>query len=147
MKKILLVVSILVVVLLGTVGLAEFKNEAESSRASKFSEKLDSREVEVGKPCAADEITISEGEATGVGPTCEIAKRDCRGILASDLTNAAHQECNTYSKISEQLEPCKAYRGNFNPTENVEYTDCTQGEDGQYHVNCKIKNPVKYNCN
>lgn len=114
---------------------------------------IDSRLVDVPRPCTADEVTIIPDSVVGEGGTCLDAKADCRAKLARKVAEKANAECKLYSKVDsidgEEVK-CKAFRGNFNPTTNIQYDpeNCKKREGQEFFdVRCTNQTPIKYTCN
>lgn len=111
---------------------------------------IDSRLVNVPRACTADEITVIPDSVAGEGGTCLDAKADCRAKLARSVANKANTECKLYSKVDDETVRCRAFRGNFNPTTNIQYDPegCKQRPRQEFFdVRCTNQTPIKYTCN
>lgn len=111
---------------------------------------IDSRLVNVPRACTADEVTIIPDSVAGEGGTCLDAKADCRAKLAKSVKNKADRECKLYEKVDDENVKCRAFRGNFNPTTNIQYDPegCKKREGQEFFdVRCTNLTPIKYTCN
>lgn len=111
---------------------------------------IDSRLVDVPRACTADQVTIIPDSVAGEGGTCLDAKADCRAKLARNVANKANKECKLYSKVDDENVQCRAFRGNFDPTTNIQYDPegCKKREGQEFFdVRCTNQAPIKYTCN
>ena len=122
---------------------AQDANEDEAIR------NVDSRFFDVEKPCRADQVTITTQNAKGLGNDCLEAKRNCMTDLGNNLLDTANSRCMLFSKIKNNEEQCEAYRGNWDATENINFTDCYNSIKfpGLIEVQCWITFSVQYSCN
>lgn len=126
-------------------------------QGSPFREITDSRLVSVERPCMVDQVTVKKfwSFASGKGSTLDEAVDDCKKSLVILVWVSADVECKKYFKIDTfnldapggpQGDPCRAYRGNLDPTTDIEINYKKQDETG-WTVGCQITGDVKYTCN